>query len=92
MDEDIRVYLDYYHSHPEEFKDEPPLGACGTVSIIHIESDESTDGEIDRSSVYRRERWEKYHLSKSKSIGFEIDIDLLAKRLPLKGSNFDIFE
>ena len=53
------TYLKYYNVHPEDFRDEPVLGACGTVSVKRIESGESTAIDIDRSAEYRRKRWEE---------------------------------
>ena len=87
-----RLYLNYYHSNPDKFEDEPPLGACGTIFLRQIECGESTDRYITQSAGYRKERWEAYHRAKAKTLGLEIDIDLLARSFPLRGSNFDILE
>lgn len=85
-----KEYLKYVDSHPEEFRDEPVLAGCGTVSLKSIESEESTADDIDLSVEYRRKRWEDYHLAKAKALGFIIDTDLLAQYFPRRGSNFDV--
>ncbi len=85
------AYLKYYDAHPEDFRDEPVLGACGTVSLKSIESGESTAEDIDRSVDYRRKRWEDYHLAKAQDLGYEIDVELLHGYFPLRGSNFDVW-
>ena len=85
------TYIRYCANHPEEFKDEPPLGACGTIDIDDCTlSGESTADEMNRSADYRRKRWEDYHKAKAQDLGYEIDVELLHRHFPLGGSNFDI--
>ena len=87
---DNEAYLKYYDTHPEDFRDEPVLGACGRVSLKNIKSEESAPGAIERSAIFRRKRWEDYHLAKAQDLGCEIDVELLHGHFPLRGSNFDI--
>ena len=88
---DLQAYLNYIDTHSEEFKDEPPLGACGTIGIDdRTLSGESTADDMDRSADYRRKRWEDYHKVKAKSLGLEIDVELLHRHIPLGWSNFNV--
>jgi len=86
-----KAYLKYYEAHPENFRDEPVLGACGTVSLKSIEGGESTADDIDRPAEYRRNRWLQYHTDKAKELGYEVDVDQLLGQFPLRGSNFDVW-
>jgi hypothetical protein len=87
----LHSYLDYYDNHPDEFKDEPSIGMCGTIWIKGIEGGRCTASDMDSASKEIRKRWENYHLAKAQDLGFEIDHDLPSKYFPRRGSNFDLF-
>lgn len=75
---DHEAYLNYYLDHPEQFKDEPPIGGYSIIRILNIEKGEAAFDNIKRSSNGRRKRWEDYHLTKADTLGFEIDLKRLS--------------
>ena len=87
----LHSYLNYYDNHPDEFRDEPPLGMCGTIWIKGIQEGRCTAVDMDTAIQKMRKRWEDYHLAKAQDMGYEIDVELLHGYFPLRGSNFDVW-
>ena len=88
---DYKTHLTYYVNHPEEFKNEPPRASCGTIWVKGIQEGRCTAEDMDKAIKYMRKRWVDFHLSKAKSLGLEIDADLLMNNMPQRGSNFDLW-
>ena len=91
---DNEAYLRYYDAHSKEFPNEPYIGGrCGTFLIEKVRKGENTWDEINRADEERDIKWKDYHLAKARTLGFEIDADMLREYFPRNmGGNFIVFE
>ena len=72
-----KVYLNYLKDHPELLKNEPPHAFSPSYWQMMLEEGKCTGKEMYKSVSEARQRWEKFHLEKAKSLRLDISIQWL---------------
>lgn len=78
-------YLCYLKDHPEVLHNQPSCATEGSVWLKKMLTNQCPTTEAIREMRAIEKRWERYHLKRAESLGFEIDIDDFKRR---KGDHF----